>query len=67
MNPMPTSPLAAVFIKNNSDDYIVVFYLLHYASDDLPTRTDVYASVLSKTLTADADTWSVSTRVLLTA
>jgi len=68
MNPMPMSPLAAVLVKDDSDDYVILFYLLHYAaSDDVPTRTDLYASVLSKTLTADADTWSVSTRILLTS
>ncbi|EAQ88677.1 predicted protein [Chaetomium globosum CBS 148.51] len=67
MTPMPGSPLEAVLVTDSNNDYIVLFYLLHYAaSDDVPTRTDIYATALSKTLTADADTWSTSSRVLLT-
>lgn len=67
MKPMPASPLEGVLVRDDYNDYIVLFYLLHYAaSDDVPTRTDVYATALSKTLTADVDTWSVSSRVLLT-
>ena len=67
MQPMPASPLEAAFVTDTNDDYIVLFYLLHYAaSDGKPTRTDIYATCLSKKLTADADTWSASNQVLLT-
>ena len=67
MKPMPASPLEAVLVTDSNNDYIVLFYLLHYAaSDDVPTRTDIYATALSKTLTANADVWSASSRVLLT-
>jgi len=67
MKPMPASPLEAAFVTDTNDDYIVLFYLLHYAArDGKPTRTDIYATALSKKLTADADTWSASNQVLLT-
>lgn len=55
------------YVDDDGDDYIVLFYLPHYAaSDDVPTRTDISATALSKTSTADANAWSASGRVLLT-
>ncbi|KAK0712469.1 common central domain of tyrosinase-domain-containing protein [Lasiosphaeria miniovina] len=67
VTPVPSSPLAAVLVKDAAaKERIVIFYLLHYDNVKRTTHeTNVFATTLTATTSPAADTWSLSGQVCL--